>query len=66
MEISEEEQLKRCIARGQPFGEAGSVELTARRTNLETTLRKSPGDGKVPGTEHFVYDPHGYGNEIAI
>jgi len=36
----EEEQLKRCIARGLSFGEAGWVESTARRTNLKTTLRK--------------------------
>jgi len=36
----EEEQLKRCIARGQPLGEAGWVESTASRYNLELTLRK--------------------------
>jgi len=36
----EEEQLKRRIARGQPFGEPGWVESTARRTNLEPTLEK--------------------------
>jgi putative transposase len=36
----EEEQLRRSIDRGQPFGDAGWVETTARRYNLESTLRK--------------------------
>jgi len=36
----EAEQLRRSIARGQPFGDAGWVETTARQYNLESTLRK--------------------------
>jgi len=32
--------LKRCITRGQPFGDAGWVETTARQYNLESTLQK--------------------------
>ncbi|TWU60665.1 hypothetical protein Poly51_09450 [Rubripirellula tenax] len=36
----EEEQLRRAIDRGQPFGDAGWVETTARQYNLESTLRK--------------------------
>jgi len=36
----EAEQLKRSIARVQPFGDAGWVETTARQYNLESTLRK--------------------------
>jgi len=36
----EAEQLKRCITRGQPFGDAGWVETTARQYNLESTLQK--------------------------
>ena len=36
----EEEQLRRAIARGQPFGDGGWVESTARKHDLESTLRK--------------------------
>jgi len=36
----EAEQLKRCITRGQAFGDAGWVETTARQYNLESTLKK--------------------------
>ena len=36
----EAEQVKRCIAKGQPFGDAGWVETTARQYNLVSTLRK--------------------------
>jgi len=39
-EAEEAEQLKRCIAKGQSFGDAGWVETTARQYNLESTLRK--------------------------
>jgi len=35
----EEEQLRTAIRRSQPFGDAGWVESTARRYNLESTLR---------------------------
>ncbi|QDS92445.1 Transposase IS200 like protein [Roseimaritima multifibrata] len=35
----ERKQLLRCIERGQPFGESGWVESTARSLNLESTLR---------------------------
>lgn len=35
----EETQLQRAIARSQPFGDAGWVESTARKYNLESTLR---------------------------
>jgi len=43
----EAEQLKRCIARGQPFGDTGWVETTARQYNLESTLRKQGRPRKV-------------------
>jgi putative transposase len=36
----EQEQLQRCLTRGQPFGDAGWVDSTARKYNLESTLRK--------------------------
>lgn len=36
----EQEQIRRAIARGQPFGDAGWVETTARQYDLESTLRK--------------------------
>lgn len=36
----EEQQLKRAISRSQPFGDAGWVESTARKYNLESTLRQ--------------------------
>jgi hypothetical protein len=35
----EERQLQRAIERSQPFGSEGWVELTARKHNLEMTLR---------------------------
>ena len=33
---------------------------------LGVTLLKRSFGGKVPGTQHFVYDPDDHGNEIAI
>lgn len=36
----EVDQLQRAIRRSQPFGDAGWVESTARKYNLESTLRK--------------------------
>jgi hypothetical protein len=35
----EEDQLRRAIRRSQPFGDSGWVESTARKYNLESTLR---------------------------
>ena len=44
----EEAQLRRAIDRGQPFGDAGWVETTARKYNLESTLRKRGRPRKFP------------------
>ncbi len=37
--LAEEEALRRCIQRGQPFGDPAWQEQAARRLNLETTFR---------------------------
>lgn len=44
------DQLRRAIARGQPFGDPGWVETTARIYNLESTLRKRGRPRKIPQT----------------
>ena len=36
---AELESLRRCVARGQPFGSSGWIEQTAKRLGLESTLR---------------------------
>ncbi len=38
MSEQEEEQLQRAITRRQLFGEAGRVESTTRKYNLDSTL----------------------------
>jgi len=50
--VSEKEadQLRRAIQRSQPFGDAGWVESTARKYNLESTLRKRGRPRKLPQT----------------
>ncbi|QDV41586.1 hypothetical protein Enr13x_14290 [Stieleria neptunia] len=47
---NERERLQRAIARSQPFGEPGWVETTARKYNLESTLRKRGRPRKFPQT----------------
>jgi len=37
--VVEEEALRRCVRRGQPFGDGGWVEGAARVLGLESTLR---------------------------
>ncbi|HEY7159103.1 MAG TPA: transposase [Gemmataceae bacterium] len=37
--LGELEALRRCVRRGQPFGEEGWVETTVRRLGLEGTMR---------------------------
>ena len=44
----EEEKLKLAIHRSQPFGDAGWVESTARKYNLESTLRNRGRPRKFP------------------
>ena len=44
----EQEQLCRAIQRSQPFGNAGWVESTARKYNLELTLRNRGRPRKFP------------------
>ena len=44
----EEEKLKLAINRSQPFGDAGWVETTARKYNLESTLRNRGRPRKFP------------------
>lgn len=44
----EEKQLKQAIARGRPFGDAGWIETTARRLDLESTLRNRGRPRKFP------------------
>ena len=46
----EQKQLQKAIARSQPFGEPGWVETTARKYNLESTLRKRGRPAKFPQT----------------
>ena len=46
----EETQLRRAIARSQPFGQTEWIEATARKYNLESTLRKRGRPRKVPQT----------------
>ncbi len=46
----EETQLQKAISRNQPFGDVGWVESTARRMNLESTLRKRGRPRKFPQT----------------
>jgi putative transposase len=46
----EQEQVQRAISRSQPFGDAGWVESTARKYNLESTLRKRGRPRKVTQT----------------
>ncbi len=50
--VSEKEtkQIRRSIDRGQPFGDAGWIETTARKYNLESTLRKRGRPRKLPQT----------------
>lgn len=48
----EEEQPKRCIVTGQPFGDPGWVESTAREYNLESTMRKRGRSRKVAQTAY--------------
>jgi len=48
MSEKEEEQLQWAIARNQPFGTAGWGETTARKYNLESTLRRSGRPCKLP------------------
>ena len=44
----EEDQLRKAIARSQPFGDAGWVETTARQYGLESTLRSRGRPRKFP------------------
>lgn len=48
--IGEEErkQLQKSIARSRPFGDQGWIEMTARKYNLESTLRKRGRPRKIP------------------
>ena len=44
----EEQDLQRCIRRGSPYGNEAWVETTARRLNLESTLRARGRPRKFP------------------
>lgn len=44
----EEERLRWCIKRGCPFGDPGWVETTARRLDLESTMRPRGRPRKLP------------------
>jgi len=50
---AEEEALRRCTARGQPFGGAGWVERTAALLGLEATLRPRGRPRKQPGNSRI-------------
>jgi putative transposase len=50
LDQKEQENLRRCIRRGSPFGEETWVESTARRLNLESTLRARGRPAKFPHT----------------
>lgn len=46
----EEAQLRQAIRRSQPFGDSGWVEATARKYNLESTLRSRGRPAKLTQT----------------
>jgi hypothetical protein len=47
----EVEAIRRCVARGQPYGGADWVHQTAEQLGLESTLRAPHRPRKVTGTQ---------------
>jgi len=64
MELSEkaEEQLRWCMKRGCPYGDANWTETTARRLNLESTLTSKRAPSKTNHIAEMVPDPLAYAN----